>query len=181
VPVGIVALETLTQPDYLSDPQPLRESGFYLRSRQRGVAVGIKKALFSSEKGVLPVGIERTTLKDKFVSFEWGIGKTTGGRRNNIILIPRTIFLTPTIEGEVMGDTRRGPRDSTKHKDRSAIAKPSIVIGDGNDFEIWGDQVSPTESLMDFIRGRTVFGDQINPLTRDKGADHLQVGFLDRL
>ena len=115
------------------------------------------------------------------MSFEWGIGKTTGGRRNDIIFIPRTIFLTPTIEGEVMGDTRRSPRDSTKHEDRSAITKPSVIIGDGDDFKIWGDQVSLAKSLMDFIRGRTIFGNQINPLTRDKGADHLQVGFLDSL
>ena len=80
-----------------------------------------------------------------------------------------------------MGDTRRSPRDSTKHEDRSAITKPSVIIGDGHDFKIWGDQVSLAKSLMDFIRGRTIFGNQINPLTRDKGADHLQVGFLDSL
>jgi hypothetical protein len=181
MPVGIITLETLAQPDNLPDPQPLRESGFYLGSRQRGVTVGIKKALFGSEKGVLPVGIERTTLKDKFVSFEWCIGKTTGGSRNDIIFIPRTIFLTPTIEGEVMGDTSGSPRSSTKHKDRSAIAKPGVIVGNGHDFKIMGDKFSPTKSLMDFICGRTVFSDQINPLARDKGADHLQIGFLDSL
>ena len=80
-----------------------------------------------------------------------------------------------------MGDTRRSPRDSTKHKDRTAITKPSVIIGDGDDFKVWGYKVSPTKSLMDFIRGRTVFGDQINPLAGDKGADHLQIGFLDSL
>jgi len=181
MPVGIVAFETLAQPDNLSDTQPLRESGFNFRARQGGVAVGIKKALFSSEKGVLPVSIEGTALKDKIVSFEWCISKTTGGRRNDIIFIPRTIFLPPTIEGEVMGDTSGSPWSLTKHKDRSAIAKPGIIIGDGHDFKIWGDKVSPTKSLMDFIRGCTVFGDQINPLAGDECADHLQVGFLDSL
>ena len=80
-----------------------------------------------------------------------------------------------------MGDTSGSPWSSTKHKDRSAIAKPGVIIGDGDDFKIWGDQVSLAKSLMDFIRGRTIFGNQINPLTRDKGADHLQVGFLDSL
>jgi phage tail protein X len=34
---------------------------------------------------------------------------------------------------------------------------------------------------MDFIRSRTVFGDQINHLAWDEYADHLQVGFLDSL
>jgi hypothetical protein len=72
-----------------------------------------------------------------------------------------------------MGDTSRIPCGSTKHEDRSAIAKPSVIIGDGHDFKILGDKVSSTESLMDFIRGRAVFGDQINPLAWDEGADHL--------
>jgi len=180
MPVGIVTLETLAQPDNLSDTQPLRKSCFNFRSRQRGITVGMKKTLFSGEKSVLSVGIERASLKDEIVSFEWCIGKKTGGSRDDIIFIPRTIFLTPTIEGEVMGDTSRSPWNSTKHKDRSAIAKPGVIIGDGYDFKIWGDKVSPTKSLMDFIRGRTVFGNQINPLSRDECADHLQVGFLNR-
>ena len=72
-----------------------------------------------------------------------------------------------------MGDTRRSPRDSTKHKYRPAIAKPGVVIGDGYDFKVWGDQVSLAESLVDFMRGRTVFGNQINPLAWDECADHL--------
>ena len=177
--VGVVALQSVSQPDDLLYPEPVSQFLFDLGPFQSGVTVGIQKAVLRGEQGVEAVGVDGAALEDILVGFKRGVGHRAGGKRNAVVRIPGCVFPAPTIEAEIVGDPRGSSFAAMQHENGAAVAEPGIVGLDGDEPEIRGLDAGFPQSLADFVGCRAVVDAKIDPLAGKEGADDFQVGLAD--
>ena len=67
-----------------------------------------------------------------------GFRHATGSDGNDIIMIPRSVLPSPAVKDEIMGHAAGRPGSMAKHKDRTAIPQPRIIVRNSHNPKIFG-------------------------------------------
>ena len=177
--IRIVSLKTVVQPDDLLNTKPLLEAFLDRLSVVGRIAVWIQEALFCGEKGTHSIGIEGATLQNEIVGNAWSVGHATGRNGNDIILVPRPVFSTPTVEDEIMGNPTWFSGIPAQHENRSAITNPCVIARDGQNLKIGRLDFSLFQSLLNDVGGFAVLGQQKNFFAGNQSPNNFQISFLD--
>ena len=156
--VGVIALQSIAQPNDLTNPKPMTKLLLNLGAVEAGVTVGVQKARLGSQERALPVCINGSTFQNKIMCFKWSFRHGARPQGNAVIRVPRGVFLTPTIKSEVVSYPGWMAFLTVQHENRTAVTQPGIVGGYLHDFKIGRIQFGASNTLAD-ERGRfTVVG-----------------------
>ena len=126
MPVRIVTLDAIPEPQDRCDAEIFAEFFFNRRAVFGGVAVGIEKAAFGGEHRALAVHIDRTALQNKMRLLENRHAQSLGhGGWNGVVLIERGKFVAPGVEAEIQHGHLRIL--VANHEDRPVVAAPRFV------------------------------------------------------
>ena len=176
MPVSMVPVQAITQPQNPRKAQRIVQNPLNLPMAQRRVAIGVAQTLFGRHAQASAVPVDPAAFQHHRLRVD-GKVKTARQPRTNVRITGHQIFAAPAIERKV----GRAPRGAAAGDDRRGIAQPHIAQRLGDDVHVRGGQCARHGGVG------IIVAHQLDPLAapaigyRARKSGYLRTGSVKRI